>query len=283
MEKSQRAAAFAVVVFVSVATLAIAESKKEFRFTVGPRANVTIMNQFGPISLKPGSANQVIVTAITRSDQVEVDQSQKGNRVDIESHLLNGATEETGLVEYEVVAPPDASVNLHSASGLLRAERMRGDLTVEGTNPTVDVRDISRAHVHVRTLKGPVTLTNIREGHVEVTSVSGDVRLNSVSGPLVQVSSTGGKITYSGDFGSGGDYSLISHTGDIEASIPSDASVDVSARSVKGAVENDFSMEPKAHSRFPIVQGRSFVGTMGKAASSVMLRTFSGKIRLKQR
>ena len=283
MEKSQRAATFAVVVFVSVATLAIAESKKEFRFTVGPRANVTIMNQFGPISLKPGSANQVIVTAITHSDQVEVDQSQNGNRVDIESHLLNGATEETGLVEYEVIAPPDASVNLHSASGLLRAERMRGDLTVEGTNPTVDVRDISRAHVHVRTLKGPVTLTNIREGHVEITSVSGDVHLNSVSGPLVQVSSTGGKITYSGDFGSGGDYSLISHTGDIEASIPSDASVDVSARSVKGAVENDFSMEPKAHSRFPIVQGRSFVGTMGKAASSVMLRTFSGKIRLKQR
>jgi DUF4097 and DUF4098 domain-containing protein YvlB len=283
MEKSQRAATFAVVVFVSVATLAIAESKKEFRFTVGPRANVTIMNQFGPISLKPGSANQVIVTAITRSDQVEVDQSQNGNRVDIESHLLNGATEETGMVEYEVIAPPDASVNLHSASGLLRAERMRGDLTVEGTNPTVDVRDISRAHVHVRTLKGPVTLTNIREGHVEITSVSGDVHLNSVSGPLVQVSSTGGKITYSGDFGSGGDYSLISHTGDIEASIPSDASVDVSARSVKGAVENDFSMEPKAHSRFPIVQGRSFVGTMGKAASSVMLRTFSGKIRLKQR
>ncbi len=55
MEKSQRAATFAVVVVVSVATIAIAESKKEFRFTVGPHANVTIMNQFGPISLKPGA------------------------------------------------------------------------------------------------------------------------------------------------------------------------------------------------------------------------------------
>jgi hypothetical protein len=42
-------------------------------------------------------------------------------------------------------------------------------------------------------------------------------------------------------------------------------------------------MQPKAHSRYPSVQGRSFVGTMGKAASSVVLRTFSGKIRLKQR
>lgn len=76
MEKSQRAATFAVVVVVSVATIAIAESKKEFRFTVGPHANVTVMNQFGPISLKPGSGNLVIVTATTHSDKVEVDQSQ---------------------------------------------------------------------------------------------------------------------------------------------------------------------------------------------------------------
>jgi len=109
MEKSQRAATFAVVVVVSVATIAIAESKKEFRFTVGPHANVTVMNQFGPISLKPGSGNLVIVTATTHSDKVEVDQSQMGNRIDIESHLLEGATEETGQVDYEVISPPDAS------------------------------------------------------------------------------------------------------------------------------------------------------------------------------
>jgi DUF4097 and DUF4098 domain-containing protein YvlB len=172
---------------------------------------------------------------------------------------------------------------LHSANGLLHVERMKGDISIEGANPTVDIREIAGVHVHIRTLKGPVTLTNIRNGHVEITSVSGDIQLNSVTGPLVQVSSTGGRISYNGDFGAGGDYSLISHTGDIEAAIPADASVDVSARSVKGAVENDFSMQPKAHSAFPIVQGRSFVGTMGKAASSVVLRTFSGKIRLKQR
>ena len=283
MEMSQRTATFAVVAVVSVASLAIAQNKKEFRFNVGPRANVTILNQFGSISLKPGSPNLVIVTATTGSSSVEVDPSQMGNRIDIQSHLLNGSNEQSGRVDYEVTAPADASVNLHSASGLLRVERMKGDLTIEGANPTVDVREIAGVHVHVRTLKGPVTLTNIRDGHVEITSVSGDIQLNSVSGPLVQVSSTGGRISYNGDFGAGGDYSLISHTGDIEAAIPSDASVDVSARSVKGAVENDFSMQPKAHSAFPIVQGRSFVGTMGKAASSVVLRTFSGKIRLKQR
>jgi DUF4097 and DUF4098 domain-containing protein YvlB len=127
-----------------------------------------------------------------------------------------------------------------------------------------------------------VTLTNIRDGHVEITSVSGEVVLNSVNGPLVQVNSTSGRIRYDGDFGSGGEYSLTSHSGDIEASAPADASIDVTARSVRGKVENDFLLQPK-HTPFAIKAGSAFAGTMGKAASSVNLLSFSGKIHLKKR
>ena len=41
-------------------------------------------------------------------------------------------------------------------------------------------------HVHVRTMRGPITLTDVRNGHVEIASISGDVHLKSVTGPLVQ-------------------------------------------------------------------------------------------------
>jgi DUF4097 and DUF4098 domain-containing protein YvlB len=146
----------------------------------------------------------------------------------------------------------------------------------------MDVLEISDAHVHIKTLNGLVTLTNIHNGHVEVTSVSGDVVLHSVSGPLVQVNSTSGKIRYDGDFGSSGEYYLASHTGDIEASAPNDASIDVTARSVRGQVENDFLLEPK-HTPFVVKAGSAFAGTMNKAASSVRLFSFSGKIHLKKR
>jgi hypothetical protein len=98
----------------------------------------------------------------------------------------------------------------------------------------------------------------------------------------VQVNSTSGKIRYDGDFGNGGEYYLASHTGEIEASAPNDASIDVTARSVRGKVENDFSLEPK-HTPFVIRAGSAFAGTMNKAASSVRLFSFSGKIHLKKR
>jgi DUF4097 and DUF4098 domain-containing protein YvlB len=283
MQRMRGATKLAAVVLVFFALLAFGEMKKEYRFNVGPRASVSVVNQYGPITVRPSSNNQVFVTAILHSDKAEVDQGQSGNRIEIKSHLLSGANSESGRIDYEISIPPDASVWLYSATGPLRAEKLQGDVNLEGAGASVDVHDVSDAHVHVKTMNGPVMLTNIQDGHVEISSVSGNVSLTEVSGPLVQVSSTSGKIFYDGDFGSGGQYSLISHSGDIEATIPAYASFDVTARSVRGKVENDFPFEPKSHTSFAVIPGSSFAGTIGKAASSVVLKSFSGRIRLKKK
>lgn len=283
MSKSKRVAQLAAALVLALgASVAVSETRKEFHFPVGSRASISITNEYGPVIVRPGSGKEVVVTAIVHSDKAEVDQSQSGNRIDITSHLLQGADSESGRIDYELLVPPDASVNLHSITGPLRAEKLHGDVTLQGAAAQVEVRDISDAHVHVRTLNGPITLTNIRNGHVEITSVSGDVTLTSVSGPLVQVSSTSGRILYDGDFGDGGEYSLTSHSGDIQATAPSYASMDVTARSVNGSVVNDFPLQPK-HTPFMIKAGSAFAGTMGKAASSVKLFSISGKIHLKKR
>jgi DUF4097 and DUF4098 domain-containing protein YvlB len=283
MQSSQRLVKVAVVVIVTTATFAVGQTRKEFRFTVAPKSNISVTNRYGAISVKPASGNQVVVTAILQSGKVEVDQNQSGNRVELVSHLLPGATAENSRVDYELTVPPDASVSLQSTTGPLHAEGLRGDVIAEGAAAAVDVRDVSNAHVHVKTLNGPITLTNINDGHVEITSVSGEIILNDVNGTLVDVNSSSGAIHYDGDFGFGGEYTLRSHSGDIQATAPVYASIDVIARSVKGQVENDFPLHPKTHSSFPIDAMRSLVGTAGKAASSVKLLSFSGKIHLKKR
>lgn len=274
-----------VAIGVIVAGTLVAESKKEYHFAVGPKAGVSVLNPYGSISVKPSLNNTVVVNAVLHSDKVEVDNNQSGNRVDIQSHLLPGADAESGRVDYEVLVPPDASVTLHSTTGPLRAERLHGDVTLEGAGAEVDVRDVSDAHVHVRTVNGPVNLENVQNGHVEIDSLSGEVTLNHVTGPLVQVISTSGRINYTGDFGNGGEYRLTSHSGDIEATIPEWTSADVSARSVRGEVHDDIPLQPKTHNWFPIDKGRAFAGTMGRvaASSTVVLRTFSGKIHLRKR
>ena len=58
----------------------------------------------------------MVVNATTYSDKVEVDQTQSGNRVDVQSHLLPGATAENpGGVRSHGSA--DASVTLESMTG----------------------------------------------------------------------------------------------------------------------------------------------------------------------
>jgi DUF4097 and DUF4098 domain-containing protein YvlB len=282
MLSRQRAANLVVVMVPVGVVFATAEDHKEYRFKVGRKASISIVNQYGPISVKAGARKEVIVTAILHSDKVEVDRGQSGSRVTLLSHLLPGADPTSGQVEYQVVVPADASVTLQSSTGPLHVERLHGDVILEGNTANVDVRDLADGHVHVKTLNGPVTLTNITDGHVEITSLSGDVVLNAVSGPLVEVNSSSGKINYDGDFGGEGEYSLTSHTGDIEATAPGDASIDVTARSEQGKVVSDFSLQPK-HTSFPIRAGSAFAGTVGKAASSVRLFSFSGKIHLKKR
>ncbi|MGA2020118.1 MAG: DUF4097 family beta strand repeat-containing protein [Candidatus Sulfotelmatobacter sp.] len=281
---SKNAAKLVTVTVILAGTLA-AQNKKEFHFTVGPRAGLSVMNPYGSISVKPSLGNAVMVTAILHSDKVEVDNNQSGNRVDIQSHLLAGADAESGRVDYEILVPADASVTLHSSTGTLHAEKLHGDVSLEGPGADVDVRDISDAHVHVKTMNGSVNLDNIKNGHVEVDSLSGEVTLNGVNGSLVQVVSTSGGIHYIGDFGNSGEYRLTSHSGDIDATIPEWTSADVSARSVRGEVHDDIPLQPKTHTYFPLDKGRAFAGTMGRVAvsSTVVLRTFSGKIHLRKR
>src|SRR6201981_627331 len=272
-----------VAVLLALAALAVAQTKKEYRFNVGAKSTISIINQYGAVTVRPSTGNYVLVNATTYSDKVESDQTQSGNRVDVQSHLFDGATPENARIDYEVLVPADASVTLRSTTGPLRAEKLHGDVEMEGSTATGDVKDIADSHVHVKTMNGPVTLTDIRDGHVEIDSVSGDVNLISVTGPLVRVSSTSGKIHYDGDFGYAGEYRFNSHSGDIDATIPEDASVDVKAQSVRGKVQNDVPLQPKVHTSFLVKEGSSFAGTFNKAASSVWLRTFSGKIHLKRR
>ncbi|HTC47943.1 MAG TPA: DUF4097 family beta strand repeat-containing protein [Candidatus Aquilonibacter sp.] len=281
----RRHTATLVTVGAMMAGSLLAETKKELQFIVGPRAGISVVNPYGSISVKPSTNSTVIVNAILHSDRVEIDNNQNGNRVDIQSHLLPGADAQSGRVDYEILVPADASVTLHSSTGSMHAEKLHGDVSLEGPAANVDVRDIFDAHVHVKTMNGNVNLDNIQNGHVEVDSLSGEVTLNSVNGSLVQVVSTSGRINYIGDFGNSGEYRLTSHSGDIEATIPEWTSADVSARSVRGEVHDDIPLQPKTHTSFPLDKGRAFAGTVGRVAvsSTVVLRTFSGKIHLRKR
>jgi DUF4097 and DUF4098 domain-containing protein YvlB len=269
---------------VAVAMLAIpaaAAGKQEFRYNVTPGASVSVVNDYGLVRVRASQTGQVVVTATASSSKVEVDCGQSANRVEVRTHFLQKAGESDGRVEYEIQVPADANLMIRTATGPVQVHGVNGDVAVDADTGKVEVRD-GNGHVRVRTVSGPITLANLKDGFVEATSVGGQVDLSNVAGTNVSVYTTGGPISFAGDFAGGGQYSLSSHSGSIEVRLPASASVDVTARSVTGSVENDFPLNPPVHPNIALAQGKSLAGTSNSGASAVRLRTFSGRIRVKK-
>lgn len=283
MRKARRSwlthAAAAVVLTVTVS----AQQKREFRYPAAPGMSVSIANEFGPISVRPSNSAQVVIVATPRANKVEIEGARNGNRVDVRTRALQKATPEEARVEYEVQVPTAVNLALRSSDGLITVEGVRGDVTCEGESSHVQVRNGGHGHVHVRTVDGQVTFSNLRNAHLEVQSVGGDVTISDSTGPSFKIHTVKGKINYEGDFAGGGDYVLTTHTGNVTVIMPANASVDVSASSVNGSVEDGFQLQISKHPPVALAQGKSFAGTSNSGAASLKLRSFSGKINLKKK
>jgi hypothetical protein len=266
-----------LLVAISLLALsAVAQEKREVSYTVGPGALISITNNYGPITVKPSGSRQVLVETVSHSDTVSLMNEQHGDRIELRAASSRPGT---NLVDYTVLVPASAFVSLRSSDGTLRAQGLRGDVILEASTASVEVTDIGDAHLHVRTLSGPITLTDIRNSHLDIHSVSGDVNLRNVTGPSIEVNSGGGRITYVGDPGPVGEYLLTSHSGDLDVSIPSNALVNIKARSIKGQADPGF---PEASGASAAAPCNLLLKPGMVRGSRFELRSFSGKIRLKR-
>ncbi|MEO6119933.1 MAG: DUF4097 family beta strand repeat-containing protein [Terriglobales bacterium] len=271
----------ASLALLAVAPLAHAE-KKEFKYTVGAGAMVAIVNQKGGITVRPSTGRQVIISATPASAKVEVNATQTGNRITVRTQSVGKASGDEARVDYDVQVPADVNLSIGSGNGEVKIENLRGNVTVDAEEGQVAISGASGGIVQVQSLSAAVTLTNVQKSRVQLASAGGNIQLTNVSGPSVTAKSTTGAITYTGDFAGGGNYLLTNHSGDIGVTLPLSASIDLTARSIQGSVENDFPLQKPAHAGFAMKEGKALAGTSNAGSSSVELRSFSGRIRVKK-
>ena len=226
--------------------------------------------------MTPSSANRVVAT-VTHTGAVEIHAEQVANRVELATGAQTGSGAKADNVDYQVLVPPDAYVILSTAAGSLSAENLEGDLVFEGTTASVEAHLIRNAHIHVKTLSGPISLRQISGGRVEAFTSSGDVSLQDVSGD-VEVHSGAGRIQYAGNPGLGA-FKLVSGTGNIEIAVPSFGLARFNARSIKGRVDS-----PKP---VPIARSLGFApgesNTLLRGAGAVFeLHSFRGNISVRE-
>ena len=263
-----------------------ADSRKEARIDIAPGGTVNIVNGGGSVTLHSGAGHQLLVAYTVYSPKVEVDQNASANkqRVELITHALPGEkpTADEAKVDYEVTVPAGVSVNVSTTSAPITAQGISSDIGLSSETGQITVHNIAKSHVNVRSVTAPVNLQDVTMSRVDVQSTGGAVQLKNVNGQRVAVGTTSGNIDYQGDCSGGGSYILTTHSGAIDVTLPATASVDLTARSSTGSVENAFPLQQKPHNSFVPQQGRSFAGTSNSGSSSVELQSFSGKIRVKK-
>jgi DUF4097 and DUF4098 domain-containing protein YvlB len=275
------------LLMLALATTAAAAEKQEFRYQAGDDAIINIRSPFGSIAVRPSGGTQVLVRARRASEQVKVHSQQAGKRIEIRSQVSPTTSAEEGRVDYEVQVPARAAVTVHAGSGPITVEDLRGEVRLESEAGEITVRNTEASRLAIRTISAPVAVANVRNGPVEVSSVGGDIALSNVSGPQVRISTTSGAIEYSGGFAAGGEYTLTTHSGKIEVAVPEEASIDISAQSMKGTVEDAFHFQPSKELAASPGPGHAFAGRANpdpaaKGTASVRVRSFSGNVRVRK-
>ena len=274
-----------LVLGISVVARA-AETHKEAKLDIASGGTLNVINGCGSVILHSGSGHQIVVSYTIHSAKVEVDQNSTNNkqRVELRTHALpdQKPTEEEAKVDYEITVPAGVSVNVSTTSAPITAENLSGDVGLSSETGQISISNVAKSHLRVRSMTAPVILKDITLTRVDIQSTSGGVTLNNVTGQRIAAATTSGDITYRGDCSGGGDYLLTTHSGAINMTLPPTASVDLTARSTTGSVDNAFPLEEKHHNTFTPQQGRSFAGTSNSGSSSVELQSFSGKIRVKK-
>src|SRR5215467_13585527 len=81
----------ATLFFFAVAAYA-ADTRKDAKLEIAPGGSVTVVNNGGSVTLRSSAGHQVVVSYVTHSDKVEVDQNATADkqRIELRAHSMAG-------------------------------------------------------------------------------------------------------------------------------------------------------------------------------------------------
>lgn len=267
--------------------LAVAPSSAhhmEKTFDVEGRPVVTVRNAQGRIQVKAWQRSQVVIVADHASARVEVDAEQRGNQIELLTHVLdeNVAPAEF-TADYQISVPEETELQIKNDGGSVYVERVTGDITIDTVAATVEVQENS-GYLAVHTVGGNFFCRHCA-GRIEFSSITGSAQLLQPISSNVRAQTNSGDLLFDGDFLSGGTYSLKNMSGLITVRFSENDSINLTATSVNGLVENQANLKPETH-RSLHLPGRvayTFTGTMNQGLARVELTSFNGTIRIRKR
>jgi DUF4097 and DUF4098 domain-containing protein YvlB len=289
---------------------------------VGRDGRVSIANISGDIVVTAGSGDDVSIDAVkrTRSGQgdlasVRIDVEERGGRVDVQT--LHTGRNDRVSVDYTVVMPASASVDVHSVSGSVKVTGVHGSVraeTVSGNVTTTDTPRLENAKsvsgdvyltgaaadgdLSASSVSGNVTAKGLKARGLDLGSVSGDISLSDVSCDRLTIKTVSGNVEYAGTIVRNGRYEITSHSGTVRLLLANPSGFELNANSFSGSIRSELPLTIGGDSagrdrdsrddrdrgrRRDGSNSRAMRATFGDGAATVTVRTFSGNIIIAKR
>ena len=288
------------------------EEKFEKTVSLAKDGKVTLQNITGSIDVKSWNKGEVKIdaTKISRASTLDKAKENAGLvriEVEKEGNTLRIKTEypDEGKiwrkrslnvsVKYSLVIPAKASVKIDSVTGNVDLEKIGGAVKVNIVTGGIVVKKADKG-VDCETVTGKINLQNITgdafmetvTGRITASQIKGSIKANVVTGRIelrevseasvVDGNTVTGTVIYDGKINHDGRYTLNTHSGRIEMTLPADSGFDLEAETFSGRIESDFDIKVSGK-----ISKKRISGVVNKGGPLVKLSTFSGNVYLKKK
>jgi DUF4097 and DUF4098 domain-containing protein YvlB len=255
----------------------------EKHFQVKPHPVIMIHNPSGKLTIQSWSKPEVMVISDHASNQVGIEEEQRGNLIEISTRVLADNVHVGDLrADYTISVPQDAELQVHDDAGTVQVIQVFGDTAVETQTAGVDLEDVG-GYLKVQTVGGSVDCIRCT-GRVEIISISGNLRLLQDHSPSMKAHTTSGSILFDSDFLADGLYVLSNYSGPIELLFSSQDSVTLHATSLQGQVNNEAGIKPLMRSPVrPSRYTQTILSNLNNGLARVEVTSFNGTINLNKR
>lgn len=168
------------------------------------------------------------------------------------------------------VASVTGSIRISGTPREAVVESMAGDIVIEAADPMT---------VRAKSAAGAVSLSGGARD-ASITTVTGDITVSNGVYERGRFESIDGAIRFEGDLALAGDLEFINHGGPVELRLPANVSADFLVNTFRGEVENAFGSYPMRTG--PDLRGE-LTFSRGSGGANVVIRTFKGRVSLKER
>jgi DUF4097 and DUF4098 domain-containing protein YvlB len=288
------------------------------RVKLGRDGRFSVANIAGNITVTGGSGDDVSIEAVkrTRGDaselaSIEIIVDERPGRVDVKTE--RGGRSDRVAVDYTIIVPASASVDINSVSGNVKVASVQGPLRAETISGSINTLKTPRlqtaktvsgdveladaapdAELSASSVSGTIRAKGLKVRSLELGTVSGDVMLTDVACERLGVRSVSGSVEYAGSLAPRGRYEINSHSGNVRLALGSDVGFELTASSFSGNIRSDLPLtlgSSSSASSSASRDGRERRGGMNRAtrgvfgdgSASLNIRTFSGDVIITKR